>query len=84
MSDSGDGSEKVKAIQLVDTHTGDEIALGISASMHARPGDKASSPSEGKAMSGKGTQPLASAAPPPPPADAATSAKPAGKEASDD
>jgi hypothetical protein len=76
--DQQQDSEPIKSIEMVEFHTGEEIALGISAQMKAGPGasDKGSPAGEGKAMSGQG-QPLASAAPPPPPADASTSAKPA-------
>jgi hypothetical protein len=78
IDDQQQGSEPIEAIEMIDVHTGDEIALGISAHMHAVPGagDNGSPATEGKAMSGKGT-PQASAAPPPQPSDAATSAKPA-------
>jgi hypothetical protein len=80
IDDQHQESESIEAIEMIDAHTGDEIALGISAHMHAVPGagDKGSPAADGKAMGATG-MPQASAAPPPQPSDAATSAKPASR-----
>ena len=83
MSGSDKGNDDIREIHLVDNHAGDRIDLGISASMQGRPTDKASSGTEGKAISGKGTQPLGSASAPPQPSDAATSAKPGNQGGTD-